>query len=274
MSGSRAVATTLPDGTPELERRWTPLQAPWAAVLLVHGLGEHSGRYERTGVLLAEAETVVESFDLIGFGASGGKRGDIDRWSRYLDQIGDHLASLRSLGIPVVLLGHSMGGLLSLDYVLSERPRPDLLVLSAPGLGGGKAWQRVVAPVLGKLVPGLRVPNVFTGDQLSRDPAVGEAYFADPLVITKTSARLGSQLFTAVTRTLGGLDRLDLPTLVLHGGADTLVPTRLSEPLASLPTVERRVLPGLRHEIFNEPEGPEVLAGAVAWIREHLTAPA
>ena len=265
----RSVGTIrrLADGTPELVRRWMPRSSAWASVVLVHGLGEHSGRYERTGGLLAEAGLAVEAFDLVGFGGTGGRRGDIESWDTYLEQVHDHLTTVDS---PAVLLGHSMGGLIALDYLLSGRPRPDLAVLSAPGLGGGKAWQRKVAPLLARLAPTAAIPTKIDGSQLSRDPAVGEAYFADPLVLTRVSARLGAELFGAIDRVLAGLDRLEVPTLVLHGGADTLVPPQASLPLAKVPCVERRVYPKLRHELFNEPEGPEVVGDVVAWIEERL----
>jgi len=101
-------------------------------------------------------------------------------------------------------------------------------------------------------------------------PAVGVAYFADPLVQPRSTARLGARLMSAVKRAGKELDRLKVPTLVIHGGADTLVPTSVSAPLGRLPGVERRVLPGLRHETLNEPEGPEVVAGIVDWLRARI----
>jgi alpha-beta hydrolase superfamily lysophospholipase len=119
------------------------------------------------------------------------------------------------------------------------------------------------------VAPTVVIANPITGDQLARDPAVGVAYFADPLVQPRSTTRLGAELFAAMKRARSGLDRLQVPTLVIHGGADTLVPTTGSEPLGKLPGVERRVLPNLRHETLNEPEGPEVVAGIVEWLRAH-----
>jgi len=255
-----------------LRRTWQATE-PWATVLIVHGLAEHSGRYERTGGLLAEAGLTVYSFDLCGHGSSAGDRCHVDQFSDYLDEVEEELAAVRVTGLPVVLLGHSLGGLIVLDYLTSDRPAPDFAVASAPGLGGGKAWQRALAPVLGRFVPKLGIPTAIAGEQLSRDPAVGEAYFADPLVSTKTTARLGAELFEAGNRVRRRLGNLSVPTLVIHGGADDVVPPSISAPLADLPGVERRLYPKLRHEPLNEPEGPEVVADIVGWLRSAVAGP-
>ncbi|MGC2241639.1 MAG: lysophospholipase [Acidimicrobiia bacterium] len=250
----------------ELVREWAPDAKPRAIIVLVHGLGEHSGRYERIGDQLADAGYFVRAFDLIGFGGTGGRRADIDDWSRYHDQIQGHMEWAKGQGAPVVLFGFSMGGNLALGYTLEERPGPDLLVLSAPALDGGAAWQKGIAPIAAKLAPTVRIPNGFKGEWFSRDPLVGEAYFADPLVETKSSTRLGNALFVAMTSVTQELDRLETPTLVLHGGLDPIVPPQSTAILGELEGVERRLLPDLRHEVFNEPEGPEVLGEVIAWI--------
>ncbi len=265
MIESTATPATTPAGLPELRRVWNPEGEPWAELLVVHGLGEHSGRYERTGRLMAEAGLRVRSFDLVGFGATGGPRGHVDSWDVFLDQVEAHVGGS---GRPLVLMGHSMGGQIALEYALSTRTRPDLLVLSAPALGGGAGWQRKAAPVIAALAGRLPVPNALKGEQLSRDPAVGEAYFSDPLVLTKSTAKLGAELFAAMDRARASLHQLDLPALVMHGGSDTIVPPQSTVILESV--AERRLLVGLRHEIFNEPEGPEVVGEVVEWIRARL----
>ena len=239
-------------------------------MLIVHGIAEHSGRYETTGSRLADHGIEVRSFDLIGWGATGGKRGDVESWTNYLDQVEDNLSQLDD-DLPRVLLGHSMGGLLTLTYALSERPRPDALVLSAPALEGGAAWQRAAAPVLARLTPTLPVPQAIEGEELSRDPSVGEAYFADPLVYTKATARMGNELFQAMDRAITNLPGLEGPVLVIHGAEDTVVPPRSSAVLGTLPGVERRLLLGLRHEVFNEPEGPEIIDDVADWLRSTLS---
>jgi acylglycerol lipase len=260
-----------PEFGTELVRDWAPDGEPRAVVVLVHGLAEHCGRYERTGSLLAKAGFHVRGFDLVGAGGSGGRRWHVEDWGQYHHQVGEHVAWGRETGLPVVLMGHSLGGNVALGYALSNRPSPDFLVLSAPGIAGGAGWQRALAPVLAKMAPTLAIPNNLDGGLLSRDPAVAEAYFADPLVVTKSTTKLGALLFEQFDELNEHLGDLDIPTFVIHGGEDRLVPTASSEPLGDLHCVDRKVYPGLRHEILNEPEGPEVVADVVSWIDHHLS---
>jgi alpha-beta hydrolase superfamily lysophospholipase len=267
---SIATAKPHPEIGSELMRDWVPQGDLKAYVVLVHGLAEHSGRYERVGSLLADRGFHVRGFDLIGAGGSGGRRWDIDDWGRYHDQVQSHLQWAREHEKPVVLMGHSLGGAIVLGYALRDRPQPDLLVLSAPALGGGAGWQRALVPALAKLTPTLALPNMLNGEHLSRDPAVAKAYFADPLVITKSTCRFGALAFAEIDELHRRLSELDLPTLVIHGGDDKLVPTRFSEPLGALESVHRTVYDGLRHESFNEPEGPEVVADVASWVEGHL----
>ena len=262
------------NGVALLVRRWPAVGAPLASVLLVHGLAEHSGRYERTAGVLASSGLDVTAFDLEGFGGSGGRRAWIPGWDTWLDDVEDRLTAIRSsaAGRPLALLGHSMGGLVSLTYAESDRPQPDLLVLSSPWLADHlPAWRRTSARILGRLVPTLSVANGFDGSTLSRDPAVGEAYAADPLAFHRTTTGLGREVLAAQARAIADLRRLRIPTFVTHGSADPLVPVASSEVLATLPGVSRKVYPDLRHETLNEPEGPLVAADMAAWIRAQVT---
>ncbi|MGD2101641.1 MAG: lysophospholipase [Acidimicrobiia bacterium] len=268
---STARPVLHPDIGTELVRDWEPEGSPRAHIVLVHGLGEHSGRYERMGSAFAEAGFWVRAFDLVGGGGSGGRRWHIDDWAKYHDQLEPHVVWARDQGGPLILMGHSLGGLIALGYLCSDRPQPDLAVLSAPALAGGAAWQRALTPVLAKIAPTLALANGVKGEHLSRDPSVAEAYFADPLVITKATVGFAAEAFDEIDRVKGELGRLSLPTLVIHGGDDQLVPTPSSEPLGELENVERKVYEGLRHETFNEPEGPEVVADLIAWIETQIT---
>jgi len=274
---------TRPDGTTLLTRHWALDTAdaggawaglPWARVLLVHGLGEHSGRYEHVGEQLARSGLDVSAYDHRGMGGSGGPRGDIDRWSTLHDDLADRLHDVRShaVGRPVVLYGHSLGGLIVAGYLLTDRPAPDLAILSAPALDSAiPGWKRSMVRSLAAVMPGLRIPNPIDGSTLSRDPSVGEKAVADPRCIKASTARFGSEAFREQQRVQalapGGFD---MPTLVLHGEDDGLVPVSASAVFQGAPGVERRTFPGLRHELHNEPESAEIIDSIIGWMRAEV----
>ena len=262
------------DGTDILVREWASDRSargwPWASVLLVHGLGEHSGRYEHVGDQMAAAGLDVQAYDHRGNGGSGGRRGHVDRWEQYHDDLAERLAPVRASadGRPAVLYGHSMGGLIVLGYLLTDRPKPDLVVLSSPGLDSTIAsWKKSLAPTMSRIFPTLAVPNGIDGSTLSRDPAVADKIAADPLASKSSTTRFAAEALIEQERVRREYAGLTLPTLVLHGLDDGLVPAKASEILDSLPNVERRTYPGLRHELHNEPEGPAIVGEIIDWIR-------
>lgn len=271
MIASTEVFATTYDGLKQLRRRWVPAGAPRAAMVLVHGIGEHSGRYEHVGGTFAESGIDVLAFDQRGFGATEGRRAYVKAFDNFLADLAPLLADRRALGVPVILMGHSLGGLISTSYLVSGRPQPDIAVLSSPALSAElPRWQRVAAPVLGVVAPRLRIPADFDGSILSRDEAVQTGYEQDPLRVATSTARLGREVLRAMKTVALSLDRLQLPTYVLHGSDDTLVPPSASAPLEKLPNVTRRVWDGLRHECLNEPEKYEVMAEIVAWLDTQL----
>ena len=267
------------DGTDLLVRHWPAdeIEAggawagpPWASVLIVHGLGEHSGRYEAVGDQLTSAGLEVFAYDQRGMGGSGGRRGDVERWSQFLDDLGERLAAVRAGAgdRPVVLYGHSLGGLDVAGYLLSDRPDPDLAVLSSPALDSAlPGWKRRLAEVLARVAPTTSIPNGIKGETISRDPSVAARTVNDPFCAKASTARFGAAALAEQARVrrecTGGFG---IPTLVLHGEDDGLVPVSASAVLEGAPGVERRTFPGLRHELHNEPEGPEIVDGIIAWL--------
>jgi acylglycerol lipase len=269
---STTGTVTARDGLTLLTRHWAADPAR-ATVVLVHGLAEHSGRYEHVGAFLAERGYDTHGFDLRGHGGSGGRRVDVRRFDDFLDDIELIITGARTPGRPLVLYGHSLGGLLATSYAESDRPQPDLLVLSAPALDANlSGFLEGMLQVLGRFAPLMRVGSPVEGEQLSRDPEVGRRYFADPLVSTKGTARFGRITLRAMKAATAGIGAIRVPTLVIHGEDDPLVPVATTAPLGDLPGCERIVFPGLRHETHNEPEWRDVLGKVTGWIDGCLAA--
>jgi acylglycerol lipase len=275
VGAARVAHVGARDGTALLLRHWPARSGePWAAMLLVHGLAEHCGRYEHVGAQLADAGIDTHAFDLRGFGGSGGARVSIDRWSQLHDDLEERLVGIRSIapGRPLVLFGHSLGGLISLGYVLDGRARPDLLVLSAPAIGDKiPLWRRALVSTLRRVAPGMLLANGIDVTTLSTDRGVCDAYLTDPLSQHKSTVRFAHAAFAEQRRVLMALDRLSIPTLVVHGGDDRLVPTETSARLEGRPGVTRRVYPEVRHELHNEPAGRQVIADEIDWIRDQVS---
>lgn len=275
---TEAVAAKARDGVDLRTYRWQAVGAERAHLLLVHGIAEHAGRYAHVGSRLASAGLTTHAFDLRGFGGSGGHRAYLERWSQYHDDVEDKLSEVRSVarGLPVVLYGHSMGGLIALGYVLADPPRPlpDLLVLSAPAIDAiVPAWKRRLADILGATVPRFAIANTFPKGALSSYPAVEAAYRADPIAVHRTTARLGVALLREQERVKRALARggpLPVKAYVVHGSDDPIVPEWASRSLDGRANVTRRVYQGLHHETHNEPSGAAVIDETIAWILREI----
>jgi alpha-beta hydrolase superfamily lysophospholipase len=259
------------DGLTLRTRTWSA-DEPTRAMLIHHGLGEHSGRWRHVGRFFADRGYAVAAFDMRGHGESEGTRAYVGSFSDFLDDVEDLARSdLVRADVPWVLYGHSLGGLICTLYLADDRPQPDAAVLSAPALTDElPKTLRFASRLLSKVAPKLEINNSIRGDQLSRDEAVGEAYFADPLVLTKGTPGLAVAAFGAQHRSREAIPRITTPTLVIHGGGDTLVSPAASAPLAAAPAVDRKVYPGLRHEIHNEPERAQVLGDVAGWLDARL----
>lgn len=266
------------DGLPLHLRQWRPGGPARGTVLIVHGLGEHIGRYAHVAARLNAAGWQVAGYDQRGHGASGGPRGGLPAPDSLLADLGRVIeALLRGAPAPLVLLGHSMGGLVAGRYVaegLAARPAPwwrpvAALVMSSPALDPGmNAAQKALLALLGPLAPNLAVGNGLNPAWVSRDPAVVEAYRRDPLVHDRVTPRLVRFIVEAGQQVRAAAPRWQLPTLLMYAGADRCVaPAGSAAFAAAAPAcVQHRAWPELFHEIFNEPEQAQVLDCLVGWL--------
>ena len=264
----------MADGTILRTVHWPEPDDPWATGLIVHGLGEHAGRYANVATPLAAAGLDVHGYDQRGFGASAGRRAYVDRWSDFHDDLEERLTALEAArpDRPLVLYGHSLGGLVAAGDVLSDRqrPLPDLLVLSSPAFDDDyPGWQRSLVSGLNRLVPKMDMSNGALGKKLSHDPAIREAYEGDPLNLQRSTVRLGHEGFVEQARVnaaIGAIDAMPMPTYVFHGSDDAIVPVAASAPIGEKGNVIRHVHHGLRHETHHEAEHEAVMAEVVAWL--------
>ena len=242
-------------------------------VLLVHGLGEHAGRYDRLAVQLNDWGFAVRGYDQYGHGESGGPRGGLPTDSRLLDDLADIVDSTRArMGphTPLILLGHSMGGLVAARFVaLGLRP-VQALVLSSPALDPGlNAIQKLLLAVLPKIAPNLRIGNGLDASLISHDPAVVAAYQADKLVHDRVSARLARFIADGGPATLAQAASWSVPTLLLYAGADRLVNPAGSRAFAAgapQTVLSAHCFEALYHEIFNELDAAPVFAELKKWL--------
>jgi alpha-beta hydrolase superfamily lysophospholipase len=241
--------------------------------VIAHGVSEHSGRYEHVAARLVRERYAVYALDHRGHGRSEGPRVLIDRMDNAVADLDTLivLAASRHPGAPVFLLGHSMGGAISLCYGMRNGKRLTGLMLSGPvaALDAAPPVMRLAAKVLSQLTPRLPVYGV-DASLISRDPAVVKAYEDDPLVHHgKVPARTVAELAAAVESFPDGVGAITVPTLIMYGTADALCPPAGSEMLGErVGASDTTVTPyeGLYHEILNEPEQEQVLDDVCQWL--------
>ncbi|WP_230473660.1 alpha/beta hydrolase [Dyella choica] len=269
-----AAWLTMADGQRLFLRDW-PRHPAHDAVLIVHGLGEHSGRYEALAQWFLTHGYAVRSYDQRGHGRTPGQRGALrqgDDLLRDLATVYAHYAA--SLGRPPLLLGHSMGGLIALRAVLDGRVEPPGLVLSSPALRSYAApWLRRLAAVLTPVLPNLPLRNGLPFDGLSHDTKVIEDYRNDPLCVRWITPRLADFIFRTGVSCIAEAWRLHVPTLLLAAGSDRLVDPSGSRDFSNGAWAGKqltsRFFDTLFHELFNETETGrhQVLAQLLEWLR-------
>ena len=246
-------------------------------VIVVHGLGEHAGRYDHVARQLNDWGFAVRGYDQCGHGESGGPRGSLPSDTRLLDDLADIVDSTRlrmSKKTPLILLGHSMGGLVVGRFVsLAIRP-VEALIMSSPALDPGLSrFQKFLVSVLPKIAPNLRVGNGVKPQFISHNPAVVAAYRADPLVHDRISARLAHFIAEASEQTVAMASHWKVPTMLMYAGDDRLLNPQGSRTFAAHApknVVNAVCFDDLYHEIFNELDAAPVYATLKQWLDQRF----
>ena len=257
---------------------WLPDGVPLAVLLVVHGLAEHSGRYLNVVNYFVPRGYAVYSFDLRGHGKSDGRRGYVEHFSYYLDDLKTYYDMVRqeNKNAKIFMVGHSIGGTIATDYAINHQGELDGLILSAVVLKAGASVTGLtilMAKVLSFLLPKMGVSPI-DASTISRDKAVVDAYVNDPLVYRgKISARLGTELLNEMKRLLSIISELSLPILIMNGTDD-----RLSNPDSSKMLFDGvgskdktlKLYEDFYHEIFNEPGRQQVFLDMEKWLKLHV----
>jgi len=255
---------------------WLPEETPKAIILLVHGLVEHSGRYMNMVNYFVPKSYAVYGFDHIGHGKSPGQRTHINQFKDFTDNIKiyfDHIQSWHN-GLPIVLFGHSMGGLISANYLLDYQDELAAAVLSGPPLILPDIVSRTLGGLIAKFVPWMGLIQINPND-VCRDQAVVQEYIDDPLVYNgRISAKLLSEIVKGMQRINDEAHMIHLPLCIVHGGAD-----KLADPAGAQMLFDRvrskqkfiQIYDGLYHEVLNEPEHPQVLKDIDAQLEQFIS---
>lgn len=265
------------DGLNMYAQSWESEGKPKAVVCLIHGLGEHSGRYAHVGKAFAEAEFALAGFDLRGHGKSGGSRGHTPSYEAIMEDISQFIDLVAGLypELPRFLYGHSMGGNHVINFALRRDAELAGVIATDPWLKLAfqpPALKVLLGKMMTKIRPGFSQANGLETAALSRDSEVVHAYVNDPLVHDRISARLFLDMFDSGLWALDHAAENSLPLLLMHGDADKIVSLEASKQFATSAgdKVTLRVWKGLYHEIHNEPEQNEVFAFMIDWMNSQL----
>lgn len=258
-------------------QEWKPEGESKAVICLVHGLGEHSGRYQHVAQFFIENGYAVLTFDLRGHGKSGGERGHADSFDSFLKDI-DLLiqeSEQRYPERPRFLYGHSLGGILVLNYTLARQPQINGVVATSAGLRTALHEQTLkvaFAKLAGTILPGVTMATGLDAEQISRDPVVVETYVRDPLVHDKATLAMARNTLQAIDWTFEHAGQFHLPLLLIHGTADKIAYAHGSQQFAELVKGDctLKMWEGLFHETHNEPEQNQVMSFILDWLNNHL----
>jgi alpha-beta hydrolase superfamily lysophospholipase len=279
LADSTLSTYTAGDGDNLAVQDWPAPEAVAARglVLLVHGLGEHAGRYHHVAQRLNHCGFAVRGYDQYGHGESDGVRGALPRESRLVEDLIDVISSTRKrmpAGAPLILLGHSLGGLVAALLVALDRLPVEGLVLSSPAFAVRlNPLQKLLLGTLPQYAPHFTVGSGLNPKFLSRDPAVVAAYRADRRVHDRLSARLGAFIAQTGPKLVARASQWKVPTLLLYAGDDQLVDPQGSRAFAAnapKQVVSAHGFPRLFHEVFNETDNEAVFDALRQWLDERF----
>ena len=268
---------TTADNLSLFVRAWEPETEGRAVVCLIHGLGEHSGRYAHVAATLNGSGYVVYAFDLRGHGKSDGIRGHASSYDILMDDISLFIAaaSLRYPQMPLFLYGHSLGGSLAVNYVLRRHPVLNGVIVTAPGFRTAFAAPRgkmCMLRILYHLWPSFSVGNELDIGGLTHDPEVIRTYRSDPLVHNRITPGLALAALKAGEWAIRQAPAFPLPILLMHGSDDLLTSVAASREFAAGAgkMCSLKIWDGLYHEIHNEPERNQVFSIMLAWLKQRM----
>ena len=268
------------DGLAFYVQGWEPDVQPKAVVALVHGLGEHIGRYAHVGKALTDAGYVLVGFDLRGHGKTVSARGHFPSLNVVMQDIRAffQFVSQRYPSLPQFLYGHSLGGLLSLTYATQNKVGIKGVMVTGAALRSALQEQKAkiaMAKILGTLAPAATIPSGLDATTVSRDKTVVDKYVNDPLVHDKTSLGLGKSALAAIDLCFARAAEFAYPLLIMHGKDDKLTYPSGSADFAKLAgeknkDITLKLWDGMYHEIHNEPEQAEVFKVMIEWLDKHV----
>jgi alpha-beta hydrolase superfamily lysophospholipase len=266
------------DGIEIYSKAWIPGQQARGVVVLVHGVGEHVGRYERVAQAMTTAGYVMAGFDLRGFGKSGGPKGHTPSLDTYFDDIDLFLGELNRKypGLPKFLYGHSLGAMLVMAYTPLRKPNVVGVIATSPGTKTALQEQKfkvLLAKILGKALPTFTLVSGVDPQALSRDPQVAIDYVNDPLVHAKITTGWGLHVLKLIDLIDENASRFPRPLLLMHGTADALnypVSSTSFAEAAPKDKVTLKMWDGLKHELHNETIKDEVFKTMVDWMEALL----
>jgi alpha-beta hydrolase superfamily lysophospholipase len=265
---------------PLFYQAWLPLTGrPRAVLINLHGLGDHSSLYPSLASYFPPRRIAVYAFDMRGNGRSPGQRAYLQSWEEYRGDLHRFIKVVQGFedALPLFLLGNSLGGLVVLDYALHHPQEMAGVIAAAPPLGevGVPAYLMALGRVMSRVWPRFSLQVGMDLSGLARDPSVVETVLADPLFHRRGTARLSTEVTTAIERVQASAAELAVPLLILHGSADRMVPPDGSRQFFSKlrhPDREFREYPGAYHGLFADLNQQEVLGDLERWLEARTTA--